>query len=247
MSEQRQTSAEEICQNTYREAKLFYGEISEGRKDDCGFQILYGPPYFQAPFLFLGYQPGRGIKSPAQERIDGSEDRWPSRSEYATEDWALAKCVRKVFDKECDPKCIEICVGLNAIFIRSNSIDEYHRQFDRALRTEIESFCLPRVEQMIDAIQPLGIVAIGFATLDLFGSSVVSRTSEKGRVLTKTGKIAGRNALGVLHLSGARISKRDRETIAREIRIFESGSKNCTHRARTNAGEPDQATSAHPG
>lgn len=221
MSEQRQTSAEEICQNTYREAKLFYGEISEGRKDDCGFQILYGPPYFQAPFLFLGYQPGRGIKSPAQERIDGSEDRWPSRSEYATEDWPLARCLRNLFGQEF----IERCVGLNAIFIRSNNIDEYQRQFDCALRTRIESFCLSRVEQMVDAIQPLGIVAIGFASLDLFGSSIENKVSEKGRVLTKLGKIAGRNALGVLHLTGAYISKQDRETIASEIRIFKSGSK----------------------
>jgi hypothetical protein len=47
MSEQSQTSAEESCRKIYTEAKLFYGEISEGRKDDCGFQILYGPPYFQ--------------------------------------------------------------------------------------------------------------------------------------------------------------------------------------------------------
>jgi hypothetical protein len=58
--------------------------LSDGRKDDCGFQILYGPPYCQTPILFVGYQPGRGKKSPFQERADGSEERWPQQSEYAS-------------------------------------------------------------------------------------------------------------------------------------------------------------------
>ena len=216
MSEQCQNSAQEICRQVYKEAKSFYREISEGRKDDCGFQLLYGPPYFQAPILFLGYQPGRGTKSPLQERVDGSEERWPSRSEYVTETWPLAKHLRGLFGEEF----IERCVGLNAIFIRSDGIDKYRRQFGRALRAKLEGFCLTRVERIVDAIQPMRIVAIGFATLDLFGRSVVGKASEKGRVLTKVGKIAGRDVLGVLHLSGAHISKTDRELIAREIRVF---------------------------
>ena len=79
MSEQCQNSAEEVCLQIYEDAKSFYGEISKGRTDDCGFQILLGPPHFQAPILFLGYQPGRGTKSPSEERDYGSEDRWPPR------------------------------------------------------------------------------------------------------------------------------------------------------------------------
>jgi hypothetical protein len=220
MSEQCQFSADDICRNIYSQTKVFYGQMSEGRTDDCGFQILYGPPYYQAPILFIGYQPGRGTKSPAQERIDGSEDRWPLRSEYSTEDWPLAQCLRNLFGQEL----IERCVGLNAIFIRSNNIKQYEKQFDRALRTRIKTFCLSRVEQMVHAIQPVAIVAIGLASLDLFGGSTKDKRGEKGRVLTKLGKIAGRNALGVLHLTGAYISREDRGAIADEIRAFKSGS-----------------------
>ena len=79
-------------------------------------------------------------------------------------------------------------LGLNAVFIRSDSIENYCGQFSLALRAKIEKFCLPRVEQMVAAIQPMQIVAIGLATLDLFGRSVVDTTGEKGRVLTKKGK-----------------------------------------------------------
>jgi uracil-DNA glycosylase len=71
---------------------------------------------------------------------------------------------------------------------------------------------------MVKAIQPKLIVAIGFAALDFFGGGVEAATSAKGRVLTKVGKIAGRDAVGVLHLSGAYISTLDRETIAHHIR-----------------------------
>jgi hypothetical protein len=217
MSEQYQDSAHEVCRQIYRETKSFYGEICKG-KDDCGFQILYGPPFFRTPILFLGYQPGRGTKSPLQERLDGSEERWPLRSEYATEDWPLAKRLRESLDEEL----IERCVGLNAIFVRSDNMAKFRRQFDLALRLKIQKFCLSRVEKMVNAIQPLRIIAIGFATLGLFCSSVAGRANESGRVLTRMGKIAGRPALGILHLSGARISKQDRETISSEIRVFDA-------------------------
>ncbi len=214
MSKQRQNSGEEICRQIYRAAKKFYAEEFKDREDDPGFQILYGPPFFHTPVLFLGYQPGKGRRSALEEREYGSEDRWPSKSEYLTECWTLAKRLREMFGEEF----IERCVGLNAIFVRAHSMKNY-RELDLALRSQIEEFCLPRVEEIVNAIQPKLIVAIGFATLDLLGVDDVGipKTNQKGRVLTKRGKIYGRDALGVLHLSGAWISKQDRETIARHI------------------------------
>jgi uracil-DNA glycosylase len=212
MRQERQAAAEEICQSIYQRTKSFYGEISEGR-DDVGFQILYGPPNFKAPILFIGYQPGAGTKSALEEREYGSEDRWPRQSEYMTESWPLARQLLRMFDKQL----IEKSVGMNAIFLRANKIASYHKNFDRQLRTQIEQFCIPRVEQIVEAIQPTLIVAIGFATLRLFCAGAIDMTNKKGRVLTLTGKIAGRDALGVLHLSGARISKSDRAAIARHI------------------------------
>jgi hypothetical protein len=217
VSEQRLISAEEICRQTYKEAEKFYKNISSRLPDDVGFQILYGPPYPKAPILFLGYQPGRGCKTPLEERAYGSERRWPPRSEYATECWPLARRLRDMLGTEC----IERCVGLNAIFIRADSIEIYRRDFDRTLRDEIKAFCLPLVVKMVKAIQPGTIVAIGLETLELFGGGKPCRKGTNGdRVLTRTGTIAGCNALGVLHLSGARISRQDRETIATDIRTF---------------------------
>src|SRR5208337_1306434 len=165
MSKQRENSGEEICRQLYTDTKYFYRKISKGRKDDPGFQILYGPPFFHAPVLFIGYQPGKGCKTALEERAYGAEDRWPPKSEYATECWPLAKRLREMLGKEF----IEKCVGTNAIFVRSNNIEDYRKKFDTGLRTDIKEFCLHCVEKMVNAIQPTLIVAIGFATLDLFG------------------------------------------------------------------------------
>jgi hypothetical protein len=221
MNEKRQTSVNSDCLQIYEETKKFYSENVQPVMD-VGFQILYGPPHFQAPVLFLGYQPGRGKKSVLEERDHGSEDRWPPQSEYVTEEYALAKRLQMIFKN--DPEFLEKCVGMNAIFVRSNSIKLYRKNFpDHLLRKRIKEFCLQRVKKIVEAIEPVLIIAIGLETLDLFDGGEKGKRGEKGRVLTKEGKICGCNALGVLHLC-TRISTNDRITIADEIRAA-SGSK----------------------
>jgi uracil-DNA glycosylase len=81
------------------------------------------------------------------------------------------------------------------------------------VRKKIEGFCLPRVERLIDVMRPQRIVSIGFETLDLFGGGDPYLRNDKGRTLMKIGNIAGRKAFATLHLSGARISTIDRNSI----------------------------------
>jgi hypothetical protein len=121
----------------------------------------------------------------------------------------LAKKMRHMFRREY----LAQCVGMNAIFLRSPTIDDYKRDFDKNMRAQIEQFCLARVGQIIEAIDPAKIVAIGFDTLKLFGADAADLINEKGRTLTKVGQIAGRPAIATLHLSGARISNPDLDRI----------------------------------
>jgi len=106
------------------------------------------------------------------------------------------------------------CVGLNAIFVRSDNIDVYRKNFDLHTRRQIEKFCLPRVKEIIEAVRPKRIVAIGIATLDLFGGRADPCLTGEKNVLAKLGKIADRDVIGVKHLSGAYISTPDRKKIA---------------------------------
>jgi len=158
--------------------------------------------------LFLGYQPGKGTKTPLKEREDGSEDRWPEVSEYVTESWPLAKKLRNIFGTTL----LHQCVGLNAIFIRSDSIEAYQRNFDLCIRRQIKEFCLPCVCEIIEAIRPRKIVAIGIETLRLFGKADPCLMGDKD-VLARMGTGAGRDVIGVIHLTGARMSTPDRKRI----------------------------------
>ena len=198
----------ESCQTIYRETKEFYAQIAE----DCGnlgFKILYGPPLLNPPILFIGYQPGGGAESYEEELKSGAHDGWPQVCEYATENWKLAKTLQRMFGVEL----LEKCVGLNAIFIRSPSVNVYNATLTPSLRIQINRFCLSRVDEMIKLMEPQRIVLIGFETLNLFGGGIVSLQNEKGRTLIKTGKVADREVMATLHLTGAQISSVDQSRI----------------------------------
>lgn len=206
-----QTITDAKCQEIYREARTFFDKISSS--PNYGFKILNGPPLYQPPILFVGYQPGGGSDDGELEKSRGAEDRWPAVCEYATESWILAKKMRRMFGRQY----LAQCVGMNAIFLRAPHVDEYKRDFDKNLREQVEQFCLPKVAQIIEATDPAKVVAIGFDTLNLFGGGIDGLVSKgkngRPRPLTRVGQIAGRQAIATLHLSGARISNTDLDRI----------------------------------
>jgi hypothetical protein len=199
------------CREIYLQANRFFDSLESPM--EFGFKLLNGPPLFSCPILFIGYQPGGGVDAFAIEKARRSDQTWPPVCEYATEQWILAKRMQKLFYV----KYLETCVGMNAIFVRSPTVRRY-RLLDRRLRKTIEEFCVARVYEFIDAIRPQRIVAIGFATLNLFGGGKDDLTNVTGRVLTKNGTIAGRKAIAMLHLSGARIAELDPLRIAERVR-----------------------------
>jgi hypothetical protein len=207
-----QSDLDQTCRDVYSETKEFYSEIAHAC-GNLGFKILYGPPIPQATILFIGRQPGGGAEDCARELASGAHDRWPSVSEYATKPWKLAVQLRSMFGVTL----VEQCIGLNSIFVRAPSGDEYRKNVGAISRRKIEAFCLPRAARIISAVQPRRIVSIGFDTLDQFGGAIPDLENDKGRVLTKIGKIAGYPAIATLHLTGAHISNIDRMRIRDRI------------------------------
>jgi hypothetical protein len=206
-----QAIVEAKCQEIYREAQTFFSQISYS--PNYGFKILVGPPLYQPPILFVGYQPGGGSDDAELEAARGSDKHWPPTCEYATESWTLAKKMRRMFKRQY----LEQCIGMNAIFLRSPTAYDYKRNIDKTTRAQIEGFCLARVGQIIEAIDPLKIVAIGLKTLELFGAAEADLINEKGRTLTSVGQIAGRPAIATLHLSAAHILDADFDRIRDRI------------------------------
>jgi hypothetical protein len=197
---------EQVAIQVYDAATAFFGRAMPR----YGYKILYGPPYQNAPIMFIGYQPG-GKGTEADRREDA---RWPSVLSYATESWPIARKMQAIWSK----KFLAQCVGLNAIFVRAPSAAIYRKEFN-GTREAIEKFCLGQVNTLVQAINPQKIVVIGLSTLDLFGGGQPVLRNAKGRVLVKEGVVAGRSAYAIMHLSGAQISKVDLNAIKAFIAV----------------------------
>jgi hypothetical protein len=191
---------EAVCRDVHAQTQAFHARVASrlGHRDH-GFRVLYGPPFPEAPVLFLGFQPGGGKEDMSSDHHAG----WPERCEYAHETWLLAKRMRAIWGADF----LDRCTGLNLIFFRARNIRAW-KALEANLRNEIECFCRAQVERVVEAIAPKRIVVIGIGTFDRLKVENVE-LFKKGRTLAKVGKIYGRPAPGVIHLSGAHLSGAD--------------------------------------
>jgi hypothetical protein len=191
--------AERVCRRVYKEAQLFFRQY-EGQYRYRGFGILQGPPLVRRPFLFIALQPGLSHIDVVQGIDDRHEKEWPKVCANATGPWEIAKKLQKMFG----PSFLHECVGINAIFLRSKDTKEYKENFDIDERNRIEEFCLPRVNRIIEAIEPQHLAFIGLRTQELFGNRWRSDLKDaSGQDLTRVGKIAGKPGIAMRHLTGS--------------------------------------------
>jgi hypothetical protein len=100
---------------------------------------------------------------------------------------------------------------MNVNFFRSPSIASWKR-LSGPLRRELEEFSIQKCEWIVKALRPKKISVIG---LGIFEKLAVGQTLLKGNTcdLVRKGEMWGIPALGVIHLSGARVSASNREKI----------------------------------
>ena len=214
-----QDQIDQHCLRLYDETRAFkpIADLCLAPGAKMGFEILMGPPYKNAPLLFIGYQPGDWLEGPQAARAKGYESSWVSKScQYAHEQWALARRMRKMFGLY--PGMLERSVGLNAVFVRAKNIDEYKALVAADARQLIEEFCLKKVQTIIDLIEPLKIVVIGFSTMEVFLEPVETISAIGLRRILGRGRVFGRPAFVTPHLSAARgYSNADRELMAKLV------------------------------
>lgn len=197
-------NAEEVCRDIYRETQAFYAEkVLELGSRAYGFRILYGPPIFNAPILFLGYQPGGNIKDAEIGVASGEQTGWPPCCDYAVANWRLAKRMQEVLSVPL----LKRCTGLNAIFFRSPNIRTW-KNIPSLLHKEVEEFSLTRARIIVETLRPQLIVVVGIGTFDRLTSGVATLTGNQ-RTLAKRGVLWGAPACGIIHLSGAQIARND--------------------------------------
>lgn len=192
--------------------------IGDCRERGLGFEILMGAPKYKPPFAFIGYQPGPGI-TPEKARALGYENSWVDDDcHYATQSWALARTLRKMFPKDL----LLQSIGLNAIFVGAKSIAQYAEKLPKSLREEVKAYCLRQLRRLLELMEPQKIILIGFDTLSLFekGAPLVKSLTRKPPqdVLVRSCRVFDRPAVATLHLSGSRISNADLQLIAEACR-----------------------------
>jgi hypothetical protein len=207
----------EHCRAIYRETQQFYSRVAPEHAL-WGFKIFYGPPLLNPRILVIGYQPGGGAEDNLREQRNAVHERWPSQSEYVANDWPRRPNVATRLQDIFGIDLLRHCVGLNAVFFRAPSEEEYHSAYKGSIRKEIEKFCVPKVLTIASVLAPDRILFLGLGTMDLFCVTRPDLVSVKGRVLAKAGRVADRDAIGILHPTGARISGLDRQQIIWRLR-----------------------------
>ncbi len=167
------------CKQIYAETNGIYLRYRQqlGVRD-LGFKILYGPPCVNPHLLFIGDQPaGKIADEKPNERYS-----WPSRCEYATETWTLARNMQSMFGAAF----LADCVGVNANFFRAPDSESWNA-VPPNVRDILEKFCAEKLATMISLMAPKQIVTIGFSVLNKFGPSDPILFGAKQRVAHEAG------------------------------------------------------------
>ena len=195
------TDIQGVCDTIYGEVASFYASRAARMEQAAGYDILYGPPVMHPDMVFLGYQPGGSEKDVAPEIERGERLPIPSQCAYAYATWTLARRMREIWSVPV----LAQCTGLNANFFRARSASAWN-QVRAELRREMESFSLTRAELLVRTMAPRRIVAIGLKTFRRLneGPETLAVRRKRGALVVQ-GEIWGIPAVGVIHLSGARI------------------------------------------
>lgn len=196
----------------YAEAGEFFTGIERRLKDAgrpfYGFKLLNAPPVHRPEYFFVGYQPGGGAAAHEHELKLGSHLHWPDAPEFVTAAWDLASRMQFVFGNGV----LAGSMGSNVIFLRWPNVRDYRREVPTDIRKVVEDFSRRMLGEIMAAVDPRRVVSIGFDALR--GSPTTpDLRSPIGRVLTRRGMLCGREAIGMLHLTGCRISNADRLAI----------------------------------
>jgi hypothetical protein len=202
----------------YARAGVFFAEIErrlrEAGRPFYGFKLLNAPPVRRPNFLFVGYQPGGGEKAYEHELALGSHLRWPDEPEFVTAEWDLAWRMQETFPRDV----LLHSMGSNVIFLRWPNVRDYKRTLPPDLRKEIEVFSGRMLCEIANIVEPQRVAAIGFDALRLKDDATTpDLVSPAGRVLTRRGVLCGREVVGMIHLTGCRISGADRQAIKKRF------------------------------
>jgi hypothetical protein len=104
------------------------------------------------------------------------------------------------------------CTGTNAVFLRSPTMDTYRATVPADVQVEYKALGTSAVLKLIELLQPRTIVALGFATMELFAPTTnVVLKGNAGRALLSSADLKGVRLYGMRHPTGSIPSPSDEE------------------------------------
>ena len=208
-----QAAAQTICADIYIKTAAYYAHLAPHLGDQAlGYKILYSPPIIDAPFLFMGFQPGGSLSDAQVGKRDGERTGWPTMNEYAKASWKLAVKARRIWGE----RLLRTSVGLNRVFFRAPGRDEWSL-LPSYWRNHAEDFSGIHCKAIIAALRPRRIVIFGLHSVPEFIPGRDTLRSGKRR-LVQDGCLWGIPASAVIHPTGARLSATDEELISGHFR-----------------------------
>ena len=185
----------------------------------CRFSILYGPPTFRPDLLIVGRNPGFNADDLCGEEIL----TWPRENEYTNKHWPLARKVRSIFADSDLESLLEHSLGTNQLFFKSKIIGRHENGLGWAdnsldMRRRLEAYCFRELQGLIHNLEPRAILTLGLSVFDDIAEDRLRDVrGAKGRRVAAIGGVCGTKVIGIIHPTGAQVSKEDWAVVAKEL------------------------------
>jgi hypothetical protein len=163
----------------------------------AGYAIFYSPVLDCPEIMIIGHNPGGDNRSINYKVMNGP----PGEHEYDQKNYALARNMRRIFHYASLDNELRKSVKLNLVFFRSRKAADLDMG-------ELRKFCNPKVELIIEQLQPKLIVTEGFQTfyavLGLLRGQEQQPVLQSKTVIVRLGSSQRGKILGLRHPSGSR-------------------------------------------
>jgi len=223
MSGVQRENLEVIVEEIYQQTK---SKCDEFRKrsdliDQFGYWVLCGPPIQSPPIFIVSLNPGAsGATMAASGKGDLFPDKWPPKLNYLRRISRFADQLVRLFENVDGVQLGDCCAGYR-LFFRSPDEKSWKNQVPGDIRSAVEEFSLNSTQKIIRNMKPKLVLTVGKRPFkDLVNEDrapEIRSWGSRSLKLFRYGEFDGIRALGIPHISGARLSGEHLREISREI------------------------------
>jgi len=219
-----------FCKSLYAEVERF-GESKRHflpRTERLKFGIFYSPPQDQPELMIIGANPG--FDSDDDTKTYPDTNLFYDCGDRNKDEWKIAAALGNLFELAGEKRMLRDSVVTNLLFFKSRCLGKHAETGEgwrdngnAEARREIEHYCEKKVEEIVVQLAPKRILAFGLGTWNKLAeghAKVLARRTEMRGRLAVTGTVFNRSGFGIVHPTGARMSRGECRKPAPFLREF---------------------------